>query len=337
MSAEEQELVNRFLAKPITVKETIKFKSYDMVQEDGQALVDNISYWVIQFFSRLWNLELLEEILISPNYHEALSQVDLGYSRPVPLSATKDAVAEGIAMAVPVIRDGKLAMQLILNANIIAALLDENSEHFVLARSIVAHECAHIHDLAEKQRAFPDELLEFEAFKGWGSSRFILQNIAFTCWGEYAACRLSASWAPENEKAILEGNLRPALAGIDERIKQYHREYLEPRDLLRLFNSVLLAVGNLAKYVSYLLGYTDGIEKEFETESPEIFALIEESFFAPLFHDLRLTFRETWDKEWASYESFRPLEQFAENLLVAGGVLPEDTPAGLYIHVYGFA
>jgi hypothetical protein len=199
---------------------------------------------------------------------------------------------------------------------------------------LVAHECAHIDDLAKKQRAFPNELFEFETFKRYGTRDYILQDIAFACWGEYSACRLSADWTPENEIEILEANLRPALEGIDKRIKQYHREYPEQGDLLRLFNSVLLAAGKLAKYTSYLLGHLDGLGKKFETESPEMFALIQSSFFEPLFANLRLILQQTWDSEWASYEIFRPLEHFAENLLVAAGVLPEDTPAGLYIHVH---
>jgi hypothetical protein len=336
MTEEEKEMMDRFLSKPITVREAVKFKSCDMSPEYAQTLVNKISYWVSQFFGRSWDLELLEEVLISPNYHAALAQVDLGYSRQQPLSATRDAMVEGVAMAVPVLRDGKLVMQLILNANIIAALLDEEHEQFVLARSIIAHECAHIHDLAEKQKAFPNELLEFETLKRFGTTDFTFQQIAFACWGEYAACRLSVNWMPENETEILEDNLRPTLEGIEERIKKYHREYLEHGPLITLFNSVFVDLGNLAKYVSYLLGHLDGREQEFETASPKIFALIQETpFFLPLFNELRTIFHTMWSSygEWASYESFDALEQFAKNLLVEGGVLPEDTPDGLYIHV----
>jgi len=336
MTTENQEMIDKFLAKPSSVKETVIFISCDMSKEDGQALFDKINYWVTPFFGRFWNLELLEEIIISPNYHAALSQVDLGYQRPQPLSATKDVLTEGVAMAIPVVRNGKMAMNLVLNADILAPLLDEENEHFILARSILAHECAHIHDLAEKQKAFPNELLQHECFEKYGTRDFQIQQIAFACWGEYAACRLSADWAPENEISILQDNLHSVLDGIDERIKQHHREYTEQGDLLRLFNSIFLEVGNLAKYTSYLLGHLDGIEQDYETAVPATFALVQATpFFVPLFDELKSTLQTMWNsyEEWSSYEIFGPLEQFAENILMAGGVLPEDVPEGLYVHV----
>lgn len=239
-------------------------------------------------------------------------------------------------MAIPVVRDGKVAMHLVLNATIMAPLLDEENEHFILARSILAHECAHIHDLAEKQRAFPSELLQYVSSERFGTRDFQVQQIAFACWSEYAACRLSADWTPENEISILEHNLRSVLEGIDERIKQHHHEYTEPGHLLRLFNAIFLEVGNLAKYTSYLLGQLDGIEQDYETAATATFALIQATpFFVPLFAELKSTLQTMWDnyEEWPSYEVFGPLEQFAENILMAGGVLPEDTPKGLYIHV----
>jgi hypothetical protein len=329
MTTEHQEMIDKFLATPSSVKETVVLKSCDMSKEDGQALFGKIEYWVKVFFGRFWNLELLEEIVISPNYHSALSQVDLGYQRPQPLSATKDAMTEGVAMAVPVVRNGKLVMHLVINATIIAPLLDEENEHFTLARSILAHECAHIDDLAEKQRAFPDVLLEHESSEKYGTSDFAIQQIAFACWDEYAACRLAADWSPENEISILEDNLRSVLEGIDQRIKQYHREYTEQGDLLRLFNAVFLDLGNLAKYASYLLGHIDGIEQDYETAAPATFALIQATpFFVPLFAELKSTLKTMWDTygQWPNYQSFRSLEQFTETLLLAGGVFPEETP-----------
>jgi hypothetical protein len=336
MTTEHQELIDKFLAKPSSVREKVVLKSCDMSKEDGQSLFDKINYWVSFFFGRFWNLELLEEIVISPNYHSALSQVDLGYQRPQPLTATNDRLTEGVAMAIPVIRDGKVAMHLVLNANIMAPLLDEENEHFILARSILAHECAHIHDLAEKHRAFPNELLQYVTSERFGTRDFQIQQIAFACWIEYAACRLAVDWTPENEIPILEHNLRSVLEGIDHRIKQHHREYTEPRHLLRLFNAIFLEVGNLAKYASYLLGHLDGIEQDCETAAPATFALIQATpFFVPLFDELKSTLQTMWDSygEWSSYKIFGRLEQFAENILMAGGVLPEDVPEGLYIHV----
>jgi hypothetical protein len=336
MTTEDQEMMDKFLAKPSSVKETVIFRSCDMSKEDGQALFDKINYWITPFFGRFWNLELLEEIIISPNYHAVLSQVDLGYQRAQPLSATNDPLTEGVAMAIPVVRDGKLAMHLVLNATIMSPLLDEKNEHFTLARSILAHECGHIHDLAQKQRAFPNELLQFVSSERYGTSDFQIQQIAFACWDEYAACRLSVDWTPENEISILEHNLRSVLEGIEERIKQRHREYIEQGNLMRLFNAIFVEVGNLAKFTSYLLGHLDGIDQDYETAAPETFALIQATpFFVPLFAELKSTLQTMWNSygEWSSYEVFGPLEQFAENILMAGGVFPEDIPEGLYIHV----
>src|SRR5690348_14772103 len=76
------------------------FASEEQAQELG-AFVRAFAYEL----GRYWPLNRLDAITIADNYNEELAAVDRGFEASKPLARSDD-YAQGVAMAVPVKRDG---------------------------------------------------------------------------------------------------------------------------------------------------------------------------------------------------------------------------------------
>lgn len=155
----------------------------------------------ISQLSRAMDLSQVDGVTVGLDYQVALESIDRGIPDLPPLASTATAELTGIAMAADVVRDGVIRTHLVFEAEPILALLFEGDgfapEDLIHARSVVAHECAHVQIAAEKRRAIPvcgiDRPVSCE-------EQAILLGIAEPWWDEYAVCRLSAPFALDQAK-----------------------------------------------------------------------------------------------------------------------------------------
>ena len=147
----------------------------------------------LKYFGAFLNLEGLEAVTIADDYTGALAQVERGFETTRTLTPSNDEFGTGLAMSVPVFRDGRLKTHIVLHSGISRALLQPDCEVYKEAIYTLAHEAAHAHD----------HLMESRAVPGLYGTRIYdhrdrrLFTLAHMCWNEYIACRLSAAWGTE--------------------------------------------------------------------------------------------------------------------------------------------
>src|ERR1035437_5515323 len=279
------------------------------------------------------NLERLEGVTVAYDYDAALAEIDRRSSVRNPLAATRDEFAVGVAMAVPVLRDGQPRSHIVVNAGVVHSLKDESDTNHQFAISILAHEAAHVHDLLMQDRAFPGVILQRQITY----RENVLLGIASRCWEEYAASRLSARFEHPKQLEGLESLLCGVLENVRTRGNQHIRDYRLHHDLMKLMEQIVGGYGRLMKYTSYLLGHIGGSQHSFAEASPKASQMIEaREYFAPTFTKLSACLENMWSSygHWTGLEVFDPLKEIAHSFLKTGGVDIQDREGGAaYIHV----
>jgi hypothetical protein len=332
LDPDEDKCLKEFLARPSTLP---KFEA-DISGFQAEADALKVWEWVrgyLDVFGRDFNLERLHHLTIASDYSDALAKVERGIKSENVLTATRDEFAAGVAMAATILVDGIPKTHLLMSAEIVAPIADADHPAHALARYILAHECAHIHDLAEQDKAFPNVILRREI----PQREAILQGIADACWSEYAACRLSARWAHDAETSLLEDTFCSSLEGLRLRGRSALLQYQEDRDVGKLLLYISEQYGRVMKYAAYLLGHLRGSRQEISEAAPRAAALVEKKiFFKPIFLELTKRLDAMWDAygKWIGFEVYDPLKELAEEMLEVAGLALETMPDGqLYVHV----
>jgi len=197
---------------------------------------------------------------------------------------------------------------------------------------ILAHEAAHVHDLAYQDRAFPGVLLKRKVAYREG----LLLQMASACWEEYVASRLSASFAADERLDHFESTFCAALQGVRERTNGHIRRYRLHADLTQLMAQVEREYGGVLKYGSYLLGHVAGLGRSFPDTAPTAYALVQSTpHFKPMFEKLSACLESMHANygNWPGLEVYAPLQAIVHELLKAAGVDIQDHPEGAYIAV----
>ena len=164
---------------------------------DGQFASDNearalsdATFAILKLGGAYLDLEGLDGISIADDYSATLARVDRGFgSQPVP-QPTSDEFGSGLAMTLPVRRDGIMKSYIVLDSRLCRPLVDPDGPASGLALHTLMHEAGQVHDHPIQYRCFPD-------FYGSAIESFCdrtLVEFALGAWGEYIASRLSSSW-----------------------------------------------------------------------------------------------------------------------------------------------
>lgn len=123
--------------------------------EDEAREVWQTTLIFMKLFGTSLNLEGVEAVTIADDYAGALTQVQRGFETTHTLTPSNDEFGSGAAMAVPVIRDGRLKTHTVLYSGISRALLQPDCDVYQNAVHTLAHEAAHAHDHLTEAKAFP--------------------------------------------------------------------------------------------------------------------------------------------------------------------------------------
>ena len=323
--------IDELLHRPTTLPEDISACMRKFPSEEEAKDVGNTVWGFLRIFGMTLNLEKLEGVTIAYDYEQALADLPRGMETKHVLQATRDDIAVGVAMAVPVMRNGKAYSHLVANAAVVRCLVSGSDHERRLAVGILAHEAAHIHDLAMQERMLPGfygSRIE-DTREGW------LLQMAHPCWGEYIACRLSAHHA-HSFTAAFEQTFYKTLERARETGNNFIKRYRIHGDIGKLMPELMQTYGDLLKYGSYLLGHIDGLAGDFTDLAPKaVETLQREGYFKPTFDRLAKTLRSMHDTygHWTSADVFNPLKEIAEDLLNEAGIEIEPRPKGVYVNV----
>jgi hypothetical protein len=296
--------------------------------ERGEAFAKLLGNWLIALGGR-FDLQSLDGATAVVDYGAALTALDRGFQASRPLEPTRDK-ATGIAMAVPVLRNGLVKSHLVLDLNYLIWLEDEMAEGFVDAVHVLAHECAHVEITAAYDRCFPGVLLrqrEGEAERFGGS-------IAMSCWDEFAATWRCAGIGRDPttyyETTFLEV-LGSARSAANEKIKAYRVH----ADVSQVVSETFAIYGNLLKFASYVAGNMKGRSLTLD-DLPATKAALTGHWFRPFFDRLQEECSALSDSfgQWSDRSQFLPLVRLVDDLVAAGGVVMVPQSDGrLYAHI----
>jgi hypothetical protein len=285
----------------------------------------------VQHISRMINLERLDGVTIASDYDDALAQLDRGYSSTRPLQRTSDERLLGVAMAPAVLRNGTVKGHMLFYAPAILLLEGEESDNWRQALYLLAHECAHVEDLKDRDEAFPGVILQQQITD---HETAILQQVADAVWEEYAACRLSASFGRGQASAYEQGFtsvLGVALREADDAIRSYRQH----GDVDRVLSEAGRPLCEPLRLAAYLYGHLDGLEEDLESV-PQARDLLANSSYQPFVERLVDVLRKLWSDRgrWNSLSDFQPLRDIGRDVLAAGGLILRPLPGGrLYIDI----
>lgn len=239
-------------------------------EADAIQVGEIVGAW-LRILGAFFSLKRLDGVTVAYDYDQALAELDKGFGSQKLSTATRNEFAVGIAMAVPVLRNGEPRSHLVINAGVVEALKDDENPNHDIAFGVLAHEAAHVHDLEMQDVAFPGVLL----LKQVAYREGVLLGLATLCWEEYIASRLSASFQHSQQLEWFETTLCAALQDVRERGNKHIREYRLHSDIGKLMEQIQVEYGAVLKYSAYLLGHVAGADLSFASAAPKAASLIE--------------------------------------------------------------
>ena len=297
-------------------------------QQQGQLVYDTL-YEYLRLFGGFLNLSGLEAVTISDDYRGALAAVPRGFETAHVLAPTEDQFGTGMAMAVPVLREGKLKSHIVVNSLLAHPLANADHEQFKFAVHTIAHEAAHVHDHAVEAEAFPG--MYGKPFGDWRES--FLFNGAHMCWNEYIASRLVAHWGTESYCKEFEDTLCPMLASTVQRGNEKIDQFQSHRDVQKTAFELMNIYGGLLTRTSYLVGHIHGLDGTMEQMAPSFYKQVNETdWFTELFeaYERNVTELHQTYGDWSNADIFEPLMTTLEGLLYVGGMTIDERFSGNY-------
>lgn len=308
---------------------TINVRGYGADEDEARALGNRVGLWVREL-SRHINLAQLDGVTIAGDYSQALAELDRGYKTNFVLTPS-DGVAIGIAMTPSVLRDGELKSHIVVNAGVMAAIMDPEAELYRTAVHTLAHECAHVEVTAAYEKCFPNVRLRTRKNNILDAYRW---DIILACWDEFAATWISACWG-EDPTDGYEQTFLTVLAETRVSANEYIKKFRLHGDVGQVLAEVYGAYGDLLKFSAYHLGNMRGQGLTLADMSRTAAAL-EGHWFEPYFLRLDLMcaeLTETWAR-WKSHEDFEVIGDLAERLVEDGGVfVTRQADGGVYVNI----
>jgi hypothetical protein len=197
----------------------------------------------------------------------------------------------------------------------------------------LAHECAHVHDLALMVRCFPEQWLKLRL----GTHESTLFQIAVGCWSEYISSRMSAVASSDEITTDYENIFCDQLEKGMPAIRAFIRQYRMHGNVAQVLEECSYIVKKVLVYASYLLGQLAGLNLDLATGASKATDLLEKyPTIRPLVERLENeleTMHNTYGA-WTNFDIFEPLKGIALDLYQVAGLELEDRgEQGMYVNI----
>lgn len=305
------------------------FVSGRFASEDEARELGNNVMAIAKLVGSVFDLTALDGITVADDYEEALRGIERGYQGMNAPTPTYDEFGAGQAMAVPVLRDEKHKSHVVVNAMLVRPLVDSENAYYQFAVHTLCHEFAHVYDHMLRSKALPGL---------YGSQmtdlrEATLMQLAMAAWDEYAASRLSAPWGTSEYCSEFEQALVPMLDTMLSRAESSKQAFAVHRNAEQTMSELRETFGSFLIRSAYLVGHIDGIESSLQEEAPTLAKKIEETMWLKTIWNRYLQIlREMFSKleAWEGLETYGPLTELFETLLLRGGLQLSKLPDGGY-------
>lgn len=298
----------------------------DFINQFGETFKE-----VILACGRYMDLSLLDGVTIGFDYDAALQAVDLGYESSIAKGYTNTENLIGVAKTLRVKREGVIKAHVVFNAGMLTRLTDHDHPDWLATVNLIAHEMGHVNVIAWFEKHSPGIILE--PFKGDWLRGILLEN-AYTCWEEYAACRLASVF---NHSLVEEDLLSMATGQVNEAFTTAHKiitDYRTNAELNRSVQGVLFAVTNPIKFISYYLGHLSGTQ---DSESIKIDNTLF-GVYAPFINTLQEELHNSWEirETWDGLNGMNGLVNLMLEIYSSAGMVINldysEKGGGSYVH-----
>ena len=320
---------------PPTAPASIPFSMRNFANADDANRIANKLASYVRLISRWIDLSRLDGVTVAYDYDAALEELDRGVEGLRTLRRSNDDQLIGVGMAPSVIRNGMVKVHVVLNGPYIEDIEnDENEERegFASALYMLAHECAHVQVTTDKDRAFPNTILQ-HAISSYEEAIFTQVNEA--CWEEYAACRLSAIFG-RGQITFYEEGLRGVVSVARERAAEAREAFWQHRDLNRAVAEVGAPLAEPLRLAAYVLGHIDGLSDE-TAMSEETRQAIDDADYTNFIEELAVALRSLWEIRFdlAHLNQFDVIGDVARDAFWSGGLLIRPAANdGATVHVW---
>ena len=277
------------------------------------------------------DLDRLDGITVAHDYDKALAHLDRGCPTTRPLTRTSSDQLSGVAMAPPVMRDGVIKGHVVFYAPVVLPIEQEEGNMYRQAIYTIAHECAHVEDLKNRDKCFPGTILRKMTVDVEDAT---LEQISSALWEEYAACRVSAPFCKEQMQYYEQGFI-DVLRKSGDLANEAIRSYRVHGNVKRVLEEAGQPLCEPLRLFAYLSGHLDGLGEDMESAPLARDELLGSGYAAFTGRILKIL-RSLWSVRgsWASPAAFDPLKAVGKDALGNGGIFLIRQPDGnLYVDI----
>lgn len=291
---------------------------------------------LIEVYGDSLDLSMLDRIILSTKFNEALAQITVEFALGEPLSFTKTKHSLGVGQVV-MIPEPSPKILLLLNAAFVSACLKSNATDDILTLDelihLFHHELSHVHDYTKRFNLNKSPDNEKAQFKDE-----LLVPMIKTCWAEYWANFFSARTAPKEFIVSKANSLMKAIPRIDKEIGKLRAAFLEKTmSIEQVVNRFSKEEGLfLIREAAYLAGYLDGLKKPLGYFSYELKRLLQSSYFLETWISLRKdlkTMRKQYPNSFESTKIYSKVKLTIESYFNIMGFELENVTGGTFVRV----
>ncbi|MHA0333678.1 hypothetical protein [Sphingomonas aquatilis] len=292
-------------------------------EEDAQWVASHIN-GAFQAVSSYINIERLAGVSIAGNYAQALADVDRGFENLNPLVRSDNDTMRGVAMAVPVVRDGVLKKHIVFDAEAVLPIVmcKPETDDYRRAVYVVAHECGHVADLRDLDTAFPDVLLKERI----GGIAAVIEPHASALWSEYTASRQSAIFWRDQGDAYVEVATSAAHDGQEE-ASEAIAVYRFHADIDTLIEETFEPATRAVRTCAYVVGHLDAFGDDMPAGLRQALA---DADLLEVVEEMRDGLRQLWERrgKWESRDEFAFMAVIIRRALAIAGLYITDAADG---------
>ncbi len=280
----------------------------------------------------------MHRIVVTADFAGELSELSAATASGNSITHTNEDYAVAVAKVMILPRDEEFEIIPVVNANIAAALAQEDPENFDKERfqsalHFLHHELCHVHDDNKKIDALKLHML---STRYTGKDMYI-RPLAEVCWSEYIATLLSSSTAGERDIEGITESFAEAIRRTKSEIDKEIISYRYHADLLKLLGVFGRHGEFLAKAAAYTLGYVDGFGKSLTDLSVEAADTLSGSYFEPTWNAMHSSLKrmlQEYPEGWQDLSIMDELALAIENYYVEMGLVLSTTEDGrVYLNV----
>lgn len=311
------------------------------LSEDIGCAIGNAVATAVRTFKEADNdldFRRMHRIVVTADFAGELSELSAATVSGNTITHTNEDYAVAVAKVLILPRDEEFEIIPVVNANIAAALAQEDPENFDKERfrsalHFLHHELCHVHDDNKKIDALKSHML---STRYTGKDMYI-RPLAEVCWSEYIATLLSSSTAGERDIEGITESFTEAIIRTKPEIDKEIISYRYHADLLKLLSAFGRHGEFLAKAAAYTLGYVDGLGKSLADLSNEAAETLSGSYFETTWNALHSSLKrmlQEYPEGWQDLSIMDELALAIENYYVEMGLVLSTTEDGqAYLNV----